>query len=69
MNARVWKFVQKPGYTVRTAEDVLVVLEAMKTEINVEAGEENVGRTISSYSREVQEGTVVIPGQILINLD
>ena len=65
VNASVWKLVRRPGYVVKTPEDVLLVLEAMKTEINVEAGEENVGRTIEGC---VQEGAVVHPGQTLVYL-
>ncbi|KAI0084211.1 urea amidolyase [Irpex rosettiformis] len=68
MNASVWKLVRRPGYTVKTPEDVLVVLEAMKTEINVVAGEENVGRTVKGYAQGVREGAVVHPGQTLVYL-
>ncbi|KAI0765576.1 carbamoyl-phosphate synthase L chain, ATP binding domain-containing protein [Irpex lacteus] len=55
INASVWKITQQPGYVIKSPEDVLLVLEAMKTEINVEAGEEN-------------EGAMVSPGQILVYL-
>jgi len=66
--AAVWKLTQGPGYVIKSAEDVLVVLEAMKTEINIEAGEENVGRTVQSYAQGVKVGAVVKPGQALVIL-
>ncbi|KAI0693471.1 urea carboxylase [Cytidiella melzeri] len=68
VSASVWKLTQRPGYTVKTAEDILLVLEAMKTEINIEAGEENVGRTVQAYAHGVKEGAMVTPGQILVVL-
>ncbi|KAI0339186.1 urea carboxylase [Trametopsis cervina] len=66
MAAGVWKLPHHVGYIVQSAEDVLVVLEVMKTEINVEAGEENIGRTVSSYGPGIRIGAVVKPGQVLM---
>jgi urea carboxylase len=68
VNASVWKVKQHAGYRVKAAEDVILILEAMKTEINVEAGEENIGRTIDSFANGVVEGAIVTPGQILVYL-
>lgn len=64
----MWKITQSPGYIIKSPEDVLLVLEAMKTEINVEAGEENVGKTVRAYAPGVKEGAMVSPGQILVYL-
>lgn len=64
----MWKITQSPGYVIKSPEDVLLVLEAMKTEINVEAGEENVGKTVKAYAPGVKEGMMVSPGQILVYL-
>ncbi len=47
---------------------MLLVLEAMKTEINVEAGEENVGKMVKAYAPGVKEGVMVSPGQVLVYL-
>ena len=40
----------------------------MKTEINITAGPENVGRTVASYGKGIREGAVVSSGDTLINL-
>lgn len=49
-----------------SAEEVLVVLEAMKTEIGVEAGEENVGRTVKAFGSGVRPGALVKAGDVLV---
>lgn len=68
LSASVWKIKCKPGDTIKCAEDVLVVLEAMKTEINIEAGEENVGRTVKGFGKGVKEGAAVRAGDTLVVL-
>lgn len=40
----------------------------MKTEINVEAGEENVGRTVMGFGQGVVEGAAVNAGDVLVIL-
>lgn len=40
----------------------------MKTEINVEAGEENVGRKVLGFGKGVREGAQVSPGEVLVVL-
>lgn len=69
LSASVWKVNCAPGYIVQSAEDILVVLEAMKTEVNIEAGEENVGRTVRSLGKDVQPGALVQAGDVLVTLD
>ncbi|KAI0925356.1 hypothetical protein AcV7_005625 [Taiwanofungus camphoratus] len=68
LSSSVWKIKCKPGDLIKSAEHVLVVLEAMKTEINVEAGEENVGRTVMGFGQGVVEGAAVNAGDVLVIL-
>lgn len=53
---------------MRSGDDVLLVLEAMKTEIPVMAGEANIGRTVVGFGKGVAENAPVRPGDILIIL-
>ncbi|KAI8976308.1 urea carboxylase [Trametes punicea] len=66
LTAHVWKIKCAVGDVVRSAEDVLVILEAMKTEVNIEAGEEFVGRRIKGFGRGVAEGATVQAGDPLV---
>ena len=68
LTASVWKIKCKPGDVVKSGEDVLIILEAMKTEVNVEAGEENVGRTVVGFGKGVKEGAAVGSGDVLVVL-
>ncbi|TFK46271.1 urea carboxylase [Heliocybe sulcata] len=67
--ATVWKIRCKPGDVIESAEQVVVILEAMKTEINVEAGEESVGKKVKGFGNGVREGTVVSSGNVLVVLE
>lgn len=49
---------------MKSADEVLVILEAMKTEIPITAGEENVGLKVSGISKA--EGATVEAGDKLI---
>ncbi|EGN97307.1 hypothetical protein SERLA73DRAFT_169686 [Serpula lacrymans var. lacrymans S7.3] len=69
LSASIWKIKCSPGDVVKSPEDVLVILEAMKTEIAVRAGEENVGRTVRGMGKEIIEGAHVQPGDVLVLLD
>ncbi|EPQ53370.1 hypothetical protein GLOTRDRAFT_117321 [Gloeophyllum trabeum ATCC 11539] len=62
--ATVWKIHCTPGDTIKAAEDVLLVLEAMKTEINVEAGEESVGKKVKGIAPS-EEGIPARPRALL----
>lgn len=66
--ASVWKIRCSVGDVVDKADDVLVVLEAMKTEISVKAGKSNVGKTIRGFGSGIREGAMVKPGDILVFL-
>ena len=52
-----------------SAEQVLVILEAMKTEVNIEAGEEFVGRRIKGFGRDIREGGSVHAGEAMVYFD
>lgn len=41
----------------------------MKTEVNVEAGGENVGRKIRGFGKDVRAGGLVQAGDILVVLE
>lgn len=69
LSASVWKVNCSPGYIIQSAEDVLLVLEAMKTEVNIEAGEENVGRTVRSLGQRARPGELVQAGDVLVVLE
>jgi urea carboxylase len=69
LSASVWKIKCQPGEVIRSADDVLVILEAMKTEINVHAGEENIGKTVKSFGKGIREGVNVQVGEVLVWLE
>ena len=56
------------GDIIAFASDVLLILEAMKTEIPVTAGEENIGRTVCRLEKDVKKGATVRPGDVLVVL-
>ncbi|KAH9850513.1 urea carboxylase [Lenzites betulinus] len=66
LTAHIWKIKCAPGDVVNSAEQVLVILEAMKTEVNIEAGEEHVGRRVKGFGRGVREGGSVSAGDPLV---
>ncbi|OAX34102.1 hypothetical protein K503DRAFT_699315 [Rhizopogon vinicolor AM-OR11-026] len=69
MSASVWKIKCQPGEVIQSADDVLVILEAMKTEINVHAGEENIGKVVKSLGKGIKEGVSVQGGDVLVWLE
>lgn len=69
MPASVWKIKCQPGEVIQSADDVLVILEAMKTEINVPAGEENIGKVVRGLGRGIMEGASVQAGDVLVWLE
>lgn len=66
MSASVWKIKCKVGQTIESADQVMVILEAMKTEINVPAGEENIGKVVKGLGKGIQEGATVQAGDPLV---
>lgn len=69
MAASVWKVKCQPGEVIKSADDVLIILEAMKTEINVRAGEENIGKVVKGLGKGVREGISVQGGDVLVWLE
>jgi biotin carboxyl carrier protein len=65
----VWKIKCAPGDTIESGAQALIILEAMKTEIPVLAGEENVGKRVRGLGEHVAEGSAVRPGDILVVLE
>ncbi len=63
LSGSIWKFQVMLGDVIQAAEQVVVILEAMKTEVNIEAGEENVGLTVKWFA---QEGATVSPGDVRV---
>ena len=62
----VWKTKAAVGDIIASADQVMAILEAMKTEIPVLAGEENVGLKVSGIAKG--EGATVEAGDKLIFL-
>ncbi|KDQ58291.1 hypothetical protein JAAARDRAFT_193705 [Jaapia argillacea MUCL 33604] len=69
LTASIWKIKCKLGDVIESGEHVVVILEAMKTEINIEAGEENVGKKIKGFGQGVREGALISAGDILVVLE
>lgn len=66
MSASIWKIKCQPGDVIQSADNILVILEAMKTEINILAGEENIGKVVKSLGKGIREGASVQVGDILV---
>ncbi|KAJ7201761.1 allophanate hydrolase subunit 2-domain-containing protein [Mycena rebaudengoi] len=64
----VWKILCRPGDIITSGDTTLVILEAMKTEIAVKAGEANIGKNVLGLGRGVREGSNVCPGDVLVVL-
>ena len=56
----------KLGDQIHSSDQVVVILEAMKTEISIFAGEENVGLKVSGIASGVREGKSVQAGERLV---
>ena len=66
LDGNVWKINVEVGESISSADQVVMVLEAMKTEITVEAGEENVGLNVLGFGQGVREGASVKAGDPLV---
>jgi len=69
VSGSVWKIVTSVGSMIENAGDVLVILEAMKMEITIQAGEENVGGKVLGFGRGVKEGATVQAGDVLVIIE
>jgi len=67
--ATVWKINCKQGDTISTDSQILIVLEAMKTEIPILAGVEAKGKKIRGFGNGIREGASVRPGDTLLILE
>lgn len=63
VNANVWKVLVKPGDVLQAGQTV-AVLEAMKMEINLVVGEDQVGAEVVKVAQP--PGSVVSPGTIVV---
>lgn len=66
LSGTVWQIKVKLGDVIQTADQAVVILEAMKTEIAVAAGEENVGLKVSGFGKGLTEGKTVKAGDKLV---
>ncbi|KAJ7500978.1 allophanate hydrolase subunit 2-domain-containing protein [Mycena galericulata] len=64
----VWKICCHPGDIIASADTTVAILEAMKTEIPVKAGDVNVGKTVTGLGKGIHESATVRPGDILLVL-
>ncbi|KAJ7476415.1 allophanate hydrolase subunit 2-domain-containing protein [Mycena galericulata] len=64
----VWKICCHPGDIITSAETTVAILEAMKTEIPVKAGDVNVGKTVTGLGKGIHESATVRPGDVLLVL-
>ncbi|KAF8901326.1 urea carboxylase [Gymnopilus junonius] len=67
--ATIWKVKCKQGDIITSDQQVLIILEAMKTEIPVLAGEGNAGKKIQGFGIGIREGKSVRPGEVLVVLE
>ncbi|CAL1694912.1 unnamed protein product [Somion occarium] len=66
LSGTVWKIRVAIGDIVMSSDEALVILEAMKTEINLTAGEDHIGLKVAGFAKGVREGTTVQAGDKLI---
>ena len=69
LSGAVWKIKTNLDEVITSPDQVVVILEAMKTEINVTAGEENVGLKVVGFAKGVKEGAIVQAGDKLVFFD
>ncbi|KAF8550790.1 AHS2-domain-containing protein [Imleria badia] len=66
MSASVWQIKCQVGQLIESADEVMIILEAMKTEINVPVGEENIGKMVKGLGKGIREGANVQGGDPLV---
>ncbi|KIK67913.1 hypothetical protein GYMLUDRAFT_54638 [Collybiopsis luxurians FD-317 M1] len=66
ISAMVWKILVHPGMTIQNEDEVLIILEAMKTEIPIKAGRLHVGLVFERFGSGVREGGTVQSGDTLL---
>ncbi|KAG6836661.1 hypothetical protein H0H93_005208 [Arthromyces matolae] len=66
--ASIRKIKCKSGDKISSADEVLIVLEAMKSDIPVKGGDSNVGKVVKNFGEGISEGEPVRLGDVLIVL-
>ncbi|KAF9491325.1 AHS2-domain-containing protein [Pleurotus eryngii] len=66
--ANIWKIKVKIGDTIVSKMQAVVILESMKSEINVYPEENAVGRKVVGYGDGIGLGAAVRPGDIIVHL-
>ncbi|KAF8998396.1 urea carboxylase [Cyathus striatus] len=66
--ASIWKINCRPGQVIESGDEVIFVLEAMKTEIPVKVGRRNVGKCVRGFGKGVKLHGAVQPGNVLVYL-
>jgi biotin carboxyl carrier protein len=64
----VWKICCQQGDIITSGDMTVAILEAMKTEIPIKAGEGNVDKIVRGFGKGIREGASVNPGDCLIVL-
>ena len=68
MSGVVSKIQVAVGDVIRSGDQVVIILESMKTEISVAAGDDNVGRSVCGFKEGIV-GSIVEAGDKLVFFD
>ncbi|KAF4580527.1 hypothetical protein EYR38_003126 [Pleurotus pulmonarius] len=66
--ANIWKIKVEIGDAIVSQTQAVVILESMKSEINVYPEESAIGRKVVGYGDGIGTGAAVRPGEIIIHL-
>jgi len=66
LSGLVWNIAAGMGDTISSAKQVVVIIDAMKTEIKISVGEENVRLKVTSLTQGIREGSIVQAGDKLL---
>ncbi len=66
--ANIWKIKVEIGDTIVSKTQAVVILESMKSEINVYPEENTVGRKVVGYGDGIGPGAAVRSGDIIVHL-
>ncbi|KAJ3987452.1 allophanate hydrolase subunit 2-domain-containing protein [Lentinula detonsa] len=69
LSAMIWKVLVNPGAIIQHEDEILFILEAMKTQIPVKAGKQHVGHVIRALGKGIREGVQVNLGNDLLFLE
>ena len=54
------------GDTITSEDQIILILEAMKTEIPIRAVDENFGLKIAGFGKGVKQGQLIMAGEPLV---